>query len=119
MDSRLLPAGPSRNVGGTLYDFRRARTIGDLKLDIALTSPDDGCIALSHRGRKVELRCDTSFFRYVQLFVPPDRRSIALEPITAATNSFNLPELGLRVLAPGEESSGYVEVRLLSARDSG
>jgi galactose mutarotase-like enzyme len=48
------------------------------------------------------------------VFIPPDRRSIALEPVTAATNSFNMPELGRMVLAPGQLVSGTISVGLVA-----
>jgi galactose mutarotase-like enzyme len=50
-------------------------------------------------------------FRYTQLYIPPQRTSIAVEPVTAATDAFNRPELGLRRLGPGERIDGKVTVK--------
>ncbi|MFW6209687.1 MAG: hypothetical protein ACOC7X_13390, partial [Spirochaetota bacterium] len=58
----------------------------------------------------------SELFAYSQVFIPPTRSSIALEPISAATDAFNKPELGLRVLAPGAEAEGRVSVLVSKSR---
>ena len=114
VDERLLPFGTTEAVSDSRYDFRAGRRIGTDALDVALTAPAGGRLSLRYGGRRIELFHDPALFRYVQLFVPPDRGSIAIEPVTAATDSFNRPELGLRVLAPGEVVGGRIRVSLVS-----
>lgn len=40
-------------------------------------------------------------YNYLQLYIPPDRNSIAIEPMSIATNAFN-NKMGLIVLEPGQ-----------------
>jgi len=40
-------------------------------------------------------------YNYLQVFIPPDRMSIAIEPMTCNANAFNNKD-GLITLSPGE-----------------
>lgn len=44
-------------------------------------------------------------YAYIQIFTPPNRKSVAVEPMTAAPNAFN-NSMGLLVLAPGKTFVG-------------
>lgn len=109
-DEKLLPTGKLLPVEGSEFDFRRTRAIGPLALDHGFENPAgymECCTA------DVSIRIEQSdLFAYSQVFVPPGRESVALEPISAATDAFNKPELGLRILAPRAEESGGISVRL-------
>lgn len=94
------------------FDFRNGKNISSLNIDNALTVPSDGYTYLFKDGQKITLHQDTKTFKYVQLYVPDDNKSIAVEPVTAATNSFNFHELGLRVLEPGEKIDTFASVRV-------
>lgn len=48
---------------------------------------------------------------YLQLFIPPDRGSIAVEPMTCNVNAFNNGD-GLRILKPDEYFESKVKVNL-------
>ncbi|HSZ24448.1 MAG TPA: hypothetical protein VK766_01955 [Cytophagaceae bacterium] len=50
-------------------------------------------------------------YNYVQVYTPPDRKSIAIEPMTCLANAFNNLE-GLIVLAPNEKVDLLFGVRL-------
>lgn len=102
---RLLPCNDSR------YDFAQGKLIGAEPIDMGFTAPRDGKIFLGGDKGYIIVNQNGDFFNFVQLFIPPDRRSIAIEPVTAATNSFNFSELGLRVLEPNEEATGFVVVK--------
>lgn len=99
-------------AGGTDYDLRRGRRVGDLSLDTAFGAVQmDGGLA-RHRltapdGRWVELWQDENF-GFVQVFTAPafERESgkglaVAIEPMTAAPNALNTG-VGLRWLEPDE-----------------
>lgn len=98
-DERMLPV-ERRDVGGTAYDFRSPRPIGDTVLDHAFTDLDrdpDGRARVTVRdreqGRGVELWVD-AHHGWLQLFtadgVPGTaRRSLAVEPMTAGADAFN------------------------------
>lgn len=115
VDKDLNPIGENLPVKGTDLDFTLMKKIGPGELDIALTSSGSGKTVLKDGCNSLELTFDRDFFPFVQLFTPPGRKSIAIEPISAATNSFNLPGLGKIVLSPGEERSGSVAISLKSS----
>lgn len=101
VDERLLPTGAIEPVGGTRFDFREREEgeIGTRELDVALTTADHGAITTHLRSQEYTLTIEQGgAFAYQQLFTPPGRRAIAIEPVTAATNAFNRPDLGLILL---------------------
>jgi aldose 1-epimerase len=110
-DDRGIPT-ERRSVSGTDRDLRELRPIGDLVLDTAFTdleqSPDGTSTVLACRpdGSSVELWMDEQY-RYVELFtgdsLPQEqrrRRSLGVEPMTAAPNAFRTGD-GLVTLEPG------------------
>ena len=105
----LMPTGAVPSVEGTSLDFRRGGALGGEELDVALSS-GDGVARLSRGGSAVTLRQDPKFFRWFQLYTPPGNRSIAIEPVSGATDALNRPELGLTVLKPGESVESRCEV---------
>ena len=113
-DDRLLPVG-EEEVAGTAYDFREPRRVESLALDDAFTgvrrtpdglswvklaAPDGTTAAIWMDGS-----CD-----YWQLcsgdMLPSHqaRRSLAIEPMTAAPNAF-VTGRGLRRLEPGQSAT--------------
>ncbi len=110
VDASLNPTGEIESVTGTEVDFRRPRPIGSQTVDLALTAPSDGRIRLSSRDHSLTIELLGGAFGFVQLFSHPSRKAIAIEPITAGTNAFNIPGLGLRLLEPGAACSGGVRI---------
>ncbi|MFW6223638.1 MAG: aldose 1-epimerase [Spirochaetota bacterium] len=131
VDRDLLPTGALPSVTGGRLDFATPRRIGARQLDIALEriggAPAEvvpagerrpGAVRAATARTVVERGEDAVIleqglppFRYTQLYIPPQRTSIAVEPVSGATDAFNRPELGLRWLAPGEGLEGRVAVR--------
>ncbi len=121
VDSDLLPTGARPPVSGGPLDYRKPGRVGAREIDIALERAGASGAAPSGAAtaRTVVDRGDDAIileqslqpFRYTQLYIPPQHTSIAVEPITAATDAFNRPELGLRRLEPGERIDGNVLVR--------
>lgn len=102
----LLPTGRVLDVPPEL-DFRAARPIGATRLNHCLTAlaPDGDGFARVRYG-DVEVWMD-KHVPYVVLYTgdalgPDGRRSLAIEPMTCATDAFNHPGWGLKVLQPGE-----------------
>lgn len=108
----MNPTGDIESVAGSEFDYTKGIVVDDQEVDIAVSTAKDGIARLGKRNREIEFYFDPEMFPYTQLFIPPDRKSIAIEPITAATNAFNMPEMGLRVLKPGDEVKGLVKITL-------
>jgi len=99
-------------------DFTKLRSVGRVNIDDCLTGRDDSKpirIVYPDAGREVIFHAD-ALFRVVVLYAPPDEDYFAVEPLTMATDGFNLyekniPGSGVFVLEPGEEKSGtmYLE----------
>lgn len=113
VDERQIPNGRRPAAGGEL-DFRSARPVGPARLDTAFTDLErdaDGMarviLAAPDGSRAVVVRMDEAH-PYVMVYTgdslpSPERRrrSVAVEPMTAAPNAFRSGD-GLRVLEPGE-----------------
>ncbi|MDA3810528.1 MAG: aldose 1-epimerase [Spirochaetaceae bacterium] len=112
VDDFLNPTGEILSVAGSKLDFTKPTRIGEQQIDIAFNSSSNGKTILESDRHHLEIYFDPRFFPFVQIFIPPDRNSIAIEPVTAATNSFNINGLGKLELKPGEEKTGHVEISL-------
>lgn len=108
----LLPTGNQIAVEGSHFDFRKPKKLNDLALDIALECSNDGEMSLESDQYKLKLDYDKDLFKYTQLYIPDERDSIAIEPVSAATNAFNQEGLGLITLVPQETKLGAICVRL-------
>lgn len=112
-DAQLRLSGKTPPVDGSPYDFRTARPIGATELDIALTLPDPERTAIVLRGRQREIAVHMGgAWSKTQLFVPPDRAAIAIEPISAPGEAFTAPSLGLITIQPGAMVTGWARVTL-------
>lgn len=107
----LLPIGGHESVSDPRLDFRTAHPIGPQSLDVAYWTPGGHTTRLTDGHLLLEI-IQSELFQYTQIYIPPDRGSIAIEPISAATNAFNVPALGLKVLAPGQAVDGTITVTL-------
>lgn len=110
VDERLIPTGAKEK-----YDeFAAAHPIG-------MTEFDTG-FQLVGEGREVQLFDEAlglyitmtlpaidSQYQYLQVYTPPSRESIALEPMTCAANAFN-NGWGLKKLAPGESLRSHFTI---------
>ncbi len=118
VDGSLKPTGTIEDVRDTEYDFReqpsrKFTALAGRELDIALTCRRSHEIETVLRSATHDLFLRQSgAFRFQQLFIPPSRQAIAIEPLTAAANAFNEPQLGLHVLDPGEELAGRFAAEL-------
>ncbi|KIC94718.1 aldose 1-epimerase [Flavihumibacter solisilvae] len=103
-DSHLVP---TRQV--LPFDtFNEPKAIGDTMLDNCfLLDPEGGqpaCVFSSpDRKARIEFTTDGQY-PYLQLYIPGDRKSIAIENLSSAPDSFN-NRMGLVTLDPGEEKA--------------
>ncbi|MGW5240812.1 aldose 1-epimerase family protein [Monashia sp. NPDC004114] len=113
VDERTLPRA-IRPVGGTDYDFRTRRAVGDGRLDTAYTDvlrDDDGMwrCTVAAGDRSATLWADAAF-GWLQVFTGiAERRlgqvGVAVEPMTCPADAFN-SGTSLVVLEPGQEWTG-------------
>ncbi|HYW51100.1 MAG TPA: hypothetical protein VE861_10855, partial [Gemmatimonadaceae bacterium] len=112
----LLPTGRLLPVSDVRLDFRVPRTIGATRLNHCFAKPvraSDGRVVmrLSNADRAVTVWMDAAFDHlvvYTGDALPEGvaRRSIAIEPMSCATDALNHAGWGLRRLAPGETLRG-------------
>ena len=113
-DEKKLSSGMVLPVENTELDFRNSRAIGQVQLDHGFVNK---AVYMELCNGNTLLRIQQSeLFSYSQVFIPPQRSSVALEPISAGTDAFNFAQLGLRVLSPGESVRGTISVLLSRVR---
>ncbi|MEM2905157.1 MAG: hypothetical protein QW587_05395 [Candidatus Bathyarchaeia archaeon] len=101
----MIPTGRLKPVEGTAYDFRTPRLIGETRFDDGFTalSYSDGIASVKlyneTLGFGVELWQDRAY-GFLQVYTPPHRQSVAVEPMSGAADAFN-NGMGLIILEPG------------------
>ncbi len=115
-DASCIPARPAEPIPPAL-DFSRPRPLGTTPLDHVFAGWN-GVLRLEWPGSgwSLELQAD-SIFSHLVVFTAPDG-SVALEPVSHATDGFNLmaqghQDTGVRVLEPGGRIAGTVRMTLL------
>lgn len=112
-DERVLPTGEARPVTPA-EDYRTPSRIGERQIDRAYTAWDQ-IAALDWGERQLTLTAD-NIFSHLIVYTAPDG-SLALEPVSHATDAFNLAARGvagvdMRTLAPGQSLAGTMRVSL-------
>jgi len=106
IDQRMIPTGKRY----PFTEFVEGKKIGATVLDncFAITPAADGRFHLQLKGEKGRLEywqeSAEGQYPFVQLFTPPMRQSIAIEPMTCNVDAFNNGE-GLLEVAPDEHIS--------------
>jgi aldose 1-epimerase len=113
IDSRMLPTGEKL----PFWDFQKLEKIGDKNFDTAffLTDPDENnsakvaLIAENFGKLTYWQEMGTAKWNFLQVFTPPNRQSIALEPMTCNVDAFNNGD-GLVLLPPDQTLGGIFGV---------
>lgn len=113
-DASSIPTAGPQSVPPQL-DFSRARAVGDVQLNQVYNSWD-GVARLEWQGGRALILTADSVFSHLVVFTAPDG-SLALEPVTHATDAFNLAARGvhgsdMRVLTPGQSMGGAFRLTL-------
>jgi aldose 1-epimerase len=114
-DSSFIPTAPAVEVTPEL-DFSSPRAIANTQLNHCFTAWD-GRAQLSWPGSKIHVELEASeVFAHLIAFTSPDQ-TIALEPVTNATDGFNLLErgqgqTGVAELEHGQRLRGQIRLRL-------
>lgn len=113
VDERMIPTGEK----DSFEDYEEMSQIYDTEFDTGFQIQDEGEVVTSihNQGTDVTLElfqtAGAQGFNYVQVFTPPGRKSVAIEPMTCPTDAFNSKE-ALIILGKGETWSGNFGVRL-------
>lgn len=106
VNENLYYEGHHYPVSGTDLDFTEGLSLEGRELDIAIKCGERGLFELSDGEERITMEFDKKLFPALQLFIPEDRLSIAVEPITAPSDTFNYPDTGLIILEPGQRVDG-------------
>lgn len=111
-DEKLIPTGKLLP-----YDtFLKERKIGDINLDnsfIASKTAGQPKCTFTDKAKKITLAIYPSDnYPVIQLYIPPDRKSMAIESLSGAPDAFN-NGIGLILLKPGEEKVFSVTYRVV------
>jgi aldose 1-epimerase len=105
---------------GRLLPFNRfdqRNTIGDLQLDTGLKLEAEGKVVSELYDVRTEAllgiwqEAGPNGYNYLQVYTPPDRSAIAIEPMTCAPDAFN-NGMGLIELEPGKSFTARMGVYL-------
>jgi aldose 1-epimerase len=122
LDAQLLPSGEAL----PFHDFETLVEVGDKSLDGSLKLDVQSSVRVRMQLWSelhqvgVAMWQDTGEageggYRHLQVFIPPDRQSIALEPVSCGVNAFNTGE-NLLTLEPGATQRFTCGVSLLTRR---
>lgn len=109
---RLLPV--ALHEVSPEHDFREPRVVGHTEFDTALTGAGGAWeVHLSTDERTVAVWADETL-GWIQIFTPPTRDALAVEPMTCGPDAFNSGPThgGLIVLEPGTEASSRWGIRV-------
>jgi aldose 1-epimerase len=114
VDERLIPTGKVKEYNL----FHKLRQIKDTKFDSCFLLQDGKKIHKSEifdpeKDITITLWQETGLhaYNFLQVYIPPSRMSIALEPMTCNVNAFNNQD-GLIILDPGESYSAKYGVSI-------
>ena len=112
-DERVLTVGAAREVHAD-EDYRAPTPVGSREINTTYTAWD-GVARLDWGARALTVTAD-NVYSHLVVFTAPDG-SLALEPVSHATDAFNLaaqgvPGVDLRVLSPGQTLAGTVRLTL-------
>jgi aldose 1-epimerase len=115
-DESCLPEKPAVPVTPP-WDFGKVRTLHGMDLDHVYAHwAGEARLCWPGSGWSLKMQADPVFSHLV-VFTAPDG-SVALEPVSHATDGFNLlaqgwPNTGVRLLEPGETMAGKVRLQLV------
>lgn len=101
IDERMIPTGRRSPYA----DFREERSLGETQLDTCFAVlPGESAVhaVLRAPGHSLTIEAPRERFPFFQVFTPPARTSIAIEPMTCNVDAFHNRE-GLVELAPGQQ----------------
>ena len=113
IDTRMIPTGKRISY----MDFQDERLVGETQLDTCFEVPPSESIVrakLRAQGQALTLEAPRDRFPFFQVFTPPARNSIAIEPMTCNVDAFHNHE-GLVEIATGQNWT--VQFKITHERD--
>ena len=110
IQERMIPTGEQQ----PFHDFLKKNRVGTADLDHCFqVAKTDGVYKMLLEGNNQQLKVQASArqFPYFQVFTPPHRQSIALEPMSCNVDAFNNGQ-GLVTLEPDREWKGKMTFTL-------
>jgi len=114
VDDRMIPTGDTQKDNS----FDQLKKIGNMQFDAGFMLDDKEYEALTqlyskNKNATINIWQENGLnkFKYLQVYIPPRRNSIAVEPMTCNTNAFN-NNGGLIILEPGENYNASFGVYL-------
>jgi aldose 1-epimerase len=112
-DADMIPTGKER----AYEDFVAIKNIGEQKFDDCFRLNFEACqpmVVLRDKALRLQLEIlPAKSYPFLQIYIPQERLSIALENLSAAPDCFN-NGIGVQVLEPGQKTSFYTSFRLVS-----
>ncbi|MFN0034469.1 MAG: aldose 1-epimerase [Saprospiraceae bacterium] len=111
IDHRMLPTGGRAQFN----DFQTLRLVEDAVLDNCFHNSKTAGnyqMALHGDGSQLTVKAAIGQFPFFQVFTPPHRESIALEPMTCNVDAFNNQQ-GLVSLAPDKKWKGKMALKMV------
>ena len=108
VNERMIPTGQREKMA----DFQKLTPINKQALDTCFAyknSQGRYRIILKNEGKTLQINAQAATFPFFQVFTPPHRESIALEPMSCNVDAFNNQADGCS-LAPGETWKGVVRM---------
>lgn len=107
VNERKIPTGKTKRGN----DFCELKKISDLNFDTCFRLFEDhdrSIVKLVDKDKNIRMNlwmdCGIDKYQYVQVYIPPARDCIAIEPMTCIPDAFN-NGIGLIVIDPGETNS--------------
>jgi len=113
LGDNLVPTGETRSYSS----FVVPKLIGDKILDSSFVVKKNKVsitkLTSLEKNATINLWQDSinNTYNYLQIYIPPDRKSIAIEPVTCSANTFNT-KVRLITLNPGEVFQGSMGVNM-------
>lgn len=105
IDDRMIPTGAL----DTFKEFEGGQKLGDTFLDNCFLAEGDYELILRAENRQLAVKASMQDFPYFQVFTPPHRSSVALEPMSCTVDAFNNGG-GLVRLMPGATWGASMEL---------
>jgi aldose 1-epimerase len=114
VDDRMLPTGEKVPFD----DFKTLRQIKETRLDTGFvlkeSAETNATVVLKFKNKKLKYWQNAQDWRFLQVFTPPHRDSVAVEPMSCAADAFNTGD-GLKILMPKETFGGHFGVVFINA----